>query len=444
MTGEVIKEFLVGLGFGVNESDLKKFNAAIDSAYKRVGLIAAAITASAAGIFAGVTQISEGFEQMGYEYRIISPMLNKTLMLRQALLKAYGQAGINITKAVQQSVIFNYSLAKTKFQLEGIYKSVGMRFLPMLTKQMDIFRGKVVANMPAILKFLDGLVRLVFKSFEAVTILGARLWSMLMRVYDAFKNLDESTNGWSTKILAFIAIWKILNLAFLRTPIGMVFAGIVALIALYDDFMVWKEGGESLIDWGNDFVVMILNIIKVVAVVAAGIYAVVLAMKAWAFGVGLVQGAIATFTAVMSTFKAIMAVVRMGILLFNLALYANPIGLVIAAIVALGLAAYGLIKYWEPVKEWFTELFDGLKEGFRLFSKVTGMFGGGEKEINVNKNITTSPLGSSGSGGGSNVQQSNNIVINGATDPQQTAAAVSGAQNRVNSDLVRNFKTAVR
>lgn len=443
MTGEVIKEFLVGLGFGVDDSSLKKFNAAIDNAYKRVGLIAAAVTASAAGVFAGISQISDGFEQMGYEYRIIAPMLNRTLMLRQALLKAYGQAGINITKAVQQSVIFNYSLAKTKFQLEGIYKSVGMRFLPMLTKQMDIFRGKVIANMPAILKFLDGLVKLVFKSFEAISILGVRLWSILTRVWEVFKKLDESTNGWSTKILGFIAVWKLLNLAFLTTPLGMIFAGIVALIALYDDFKVWQEGGESLIDWGSDLVKMLLNLAQVIGVVIASIYSFNLVMRIWAAGVALVQGAISVFTGVLASFRAIMAVVRTAILLFNLALYANPIGLVIAAVVALGAAAYALVRYWEPVKKWFSELFAGLKEGFGLISKV-GSFFGGNSDVNINRNLTTTPLGSSGSSSNSNVNQVNNITVTGATDPQQTASTISSAQNRVNSDLVRNFKGAAK
>jgi hypothetical protein len=60
MTGEVIKQFLVGLGFGVDDSSLKKFGKAIDNAYTRVALISGAIKAAAAGTFAGIAKISQG------------------------------------------------------------------------------------------------------------------------------------------------------------------------------------------------------------------------------------------------------------------------------------------------------------------------------------------------------------------------------------------------
>lgn len=441
MTGEVIKEFLVGLGFGIDEAGLKKFTETIKGAAVRVGLIASAVGAAAAGIFAGVTNISEGFEQMGYEYRIIAPMLNRTLQLRQALLKAYGQAGINITKAVQQSVIFNFSLAKTKFQLEGIYKSVGMKFLPMLTKQMDIFRGKVVANMPAILKFLSGVVQLVFSAFEMITILGTRLYELFKKVWDGLKALDDATNGWSTKIMLVYAAWKILNLAFLSTPIGILITSIVALIALYDDFMVWKEGGESLIDWGDKMQGTLGVLIAVIAGIAPAIAIAKLAMAAWATVTSVASG-------IASAFGAVMSVVRTAVLLFNLALYANPIGVIIAAVVAglalLAGAAYLVYKNWDSIKEWFSSFFTWIGDKFKALGKWVGIFtGGGETDINVNKTLTTAPLGSGG-GAAQTVSQKTEINIQTSSDPQAIASATSNAQSRVNQDLARNLKGAAR
>jgi hypothetical protein len=335
MSGEVIKEFLVSLGFGVDDNSLKSFNKAIDNAYVRIGIMAAGVTAAAGTIFAGVSDISGDFEKMGYEYRIIAPMINKTLMMRQALLRAYGDAGINITQAVQQSVLFNFSLAKLKFQLDGIYKSVGMKFIPTLTKQMDIFRGKVVANMPKILKFLEGMIKFVFKAFEGVTILGVRLWSMLMRVWEVFKDLDTATNGWSSKLFGLIAAWKILNLAFLTSPIGLIITSFLALIALYDDFMVWKEGGQSLIDWGNGLYATLGILAGAIASIPVVLAICRTAMVAWGVATSA-AGVIA------STFSTIMGVVRTAVLLFNLALAANPIGVVIIAVAALGAAAYGV------------------------------------------------------------------------------------------------------
>lgn len=249
MSGEIIKQFLVGLGFEIDESSLKKFNNSIGSAATRVTALFAAITASTAGIVFGVSKISDSFEQMGYEYRIIAPMLNKQLYLRQELLKAYKATGINIVQVVQNSVRLNLSLAKTKFALEAIYKSVGSRFFTLLTQQSDLFRDRLYKNLPKIQNFLERFIKFVFKAFEAITELGIRLWSILGRVYDFFERLDKATDGWSTKILAFIAAWQLLNLSFLATPFGLLLAGFLAILALYDDFKTFKEGGKSFFDW---------------------------------------------------------------------------------------------------------------------------------------------------------------------------------------------------
>ncbi len=436
MDNDVIKEFLVSLGFGVDESALKSFNKAIDNAYVRIGLLATGVTAAAGAIFAGVSDISGDFEKMGYEYRIIAPMINKTLMMRQALLRAYGDAGINITKAVQQSVLFNFSLAKLKFQLDGIYKSVGMKFIPLLTKQMDMFRGKIVANMPKILKFLEGMVKSVFKAFEGVTILGTRLWSMLMRVWEVLKDLDKATDGWSTKIFGLIAAWKILNLAFLTSPIGLVITGILALIALYDDFMVWKEGGESLIDWGDSMYATMGILAGAIAAIPVVLAVCSAAMAAWTTAVSIA-------TTIGSIFSGIMSVVEGAIWLFNAALLANPIGLVVAAIVALGAAAYGVYKNWDKLKAWFSSFFEWIAEKFKLLTKVKDFFSGDSSHnVNINR-TTTSPLGANG-GAAQNIVQKTEINVQTNDDPTDIANAVLGGQSKVNFDMARNMKGASR
>ncbi len=208
---EVIKSFLVGLGFGVDDASLKKFNEAIKSATLRVTALYASIQVAAAGIFKSISSVSSSFEQMGYEYRIIAPAINRALVLRNELLKAYRLAGVNIQHVIQQSVKFNMSLAKTQFAMKALYSSVASRFFPLLTKQMDIFRSKIYANMPKIQAALEKFVNFIFKAFEITTILGTRIWSILERVYDFFYKLHQATDGWSTMLLGAIAAWKLLG-----------------------------------------------------------------------------------------------------------------------------------------------------------------------------------------------------------------------------------------
>lgn len=409
MTGEVIKSFLVGLGFGVDDASLSKFNKAISSAALKVTALYATIKASAAGIFYSIAKISEGFEEVGYNLRLVAPAINKMLILRNAMLDAYRRAGIDLTKVVKQSILFNLSLAKTKFALEAVYKSVGARFLPMLTKQMDIFRSQIFANMPKIQAALEKFINFIFKAFEATVILGTRVWSILGRVYDFFAKLHEATNGWSTVILGVIAAWKLLNLSFLATPFGLLIAGLTTLIALYDDFKVWQEGGQSFINWGSSATKTILGIVA---------------------AVGALVGVIATIIGVMKAWAAVQWLV-------NIALTANPIGLIIAGVVVLiGLltALAAKLGYLKGVGDFFSN----------LGGKVEGFFGGANAAPNLNGALQPQPLLPPNAGTNQKVAQETNIIVQGSADANATGKAVAGEQGKVNFDLTRNLKGATR
>lgn len=418
MEGNIIKSFLVGLGFGVDDGDLAKFNKAIASASLKVAALYTAVKVSAAGIFLGISKISEGFEQLGYEYRIIAPMINKTLILRQALLSAYKAANINIVKAVQQSVLFNLSLTKTKFALEAVYKSVGLKFLPMLTRQMDVFRKQIYNNMPKIQAALEKFVNFVFKAFEATTILGGRLWSILQRVYDFFKKLDQATDGWSTIILGVIAAWKLLNLSFLATPLGLLITGLTTLLALWDDFKTFKEGGQALINWGSDTTKVMVGVAAAIAAVAAAIGTVILAMKAY-------------------------AVLSAAIAVINL-----PFIALVATITALIGLLTVLIFKWSSVKKVAGDFFSGIGSKILDFASGTPNIG---SNVSPQNNPTAAPLANPV--GANNVQnnstrqsvsQETNIIVQGSADANATGKAISGEQSKVNFDMARNMRGAVR
>ncbi len=434
MNGDVIKSFLVGLGFGVDEASLAAFNKSIANASLKVAALYGSIQVMSAGIFAGVAKISDSFEEMGYSLRLIAPAINKAIQLRGALLSAYSAAGINLQKAAQQSVIFNFSLAKTKFALEAIYKSVGLKFIPVLTKQMDVFRKQLYANMPRIQAALEKFVNFILKAFDATTRLGSRVWSILERVYDFFVKLDKATDGWSTVILSVIAAWKLLNLSFLATPLGMLLTGFIALLALWDDFKTFKEGGQSLINWGSETTKTIVGIVAVIGTLAAAIGGIVLALKLWAIG----QAAV------------------------NAVMLLNPIGILIASVTAL-IALLGVLA----VKMGLLKSL-GIDSLSGLGSKVLNFMGGASP--NVEKNVAAlnpgsgtdqkkdpqnsgpvlgpmmNPLGSNVSNKTStqHVSQETTINVQGSPNANATGSAIAGEQSRVNFDLARNLKGATR
>lgn len=445
MDVSVIKSFLVGLGFGVDDAELSKFNKAISSATLKVTALYASTQVMATGIAFGISEISKSFEDIGYEYRLIAPAINRTIMLRQELFKAYGAAGVNLVTVVQNAIKFNMSITKSKIALEAIYKSVASKFFPLLTKQSDIFREKLYKNMPKIQAALERFVFFIFKAFDATVQLGARVWSILSRIYDFFVMLHKATDGWSTVILGVIAAWKLLNLSFLATPLGLLIAGFTALIVLWDDLKTFAEGGQSLINWGSDVTKMIVGMITAVAVITAGFFA-------W-------QAAVSAFIAIGGALELIVGFLtgELSAMAIAMAIIEAPIWLIVAAVGALVAALVLVDAKWKVFGGNISGFFSGI--GGKVLSFLTG----GNALVNGVQNASgyfTQPNPSAnlanppGSGPlanpvGSNVQNSSqntqhvsqetNINILGSADATATGKSVAGEQSRVNADMSRNL-----
>jgi hypothetical protein len=592
MSAETIKEFLVGLGFKVDEAGLAKFSEGIASASLRVTALAAATTAAAGAIVAGVQKIAADFDQLdklatqfrttadaidefadaagilgikketaveglknldraivdtsmdmgrakavfadlgisvkdaagnlkpttevmaelaekfkgmekGKQIRVMErlgldpsllKLFNADMVALRAEMEAIDKAaGLDFGQAMAESKAFmeiwramQQEIQKWKLLFKTTMESVSVKLMPKfraqisaITAAMINFRRKVMDNLPKAIEAIMPIINVIMRIAEAFIKITARIASGAMTIIGWFLKLNEATGGWAGYILAAAAAWKYLNLAFLKTPLGMLLALAAAVALLIDDFLTFKEGGDSLIDWGSGFGV----VMQAVTAALTGFLAYVVLSKA-----AVVAMAVATkaWTAATVIFNGIMAAARMAVLLFNLMLYANPIGLVIAAIVALGAAVVGMIVYWDEikayligffdwfvskvdflpgvigsafgaakdsvigiftgVKDWFTGFFDWIGSKFQWIaewgSKVKGFFGGGS---NAAPALAPSPQAQAAiNGGGQNVNQQTQIVVQGSSDPAATARAVSGEQGRVNADMARNMRGAAR
>lgn len=615
MSAETIKEFLVGLGFKVDEAGLAKFSEGIASASLRVTALAAATTAAAGAIVAGVQKIAADFDQLdklatqfrttadaidefadaagilgikeetaveglknldraivdtsmdmgrakavfadlgisvkdaagnlkpttevmaelaekfkgmekGKQIRVMErlgldpsllKLFNADMVALRAEMEAIDKAaGLDFGQAMAESKAFmeiwramQQEIQKWKLLFKTTMESVSVKLMPKfraqiraITDAMINFRRKVMDNLPKAIEAIMPIINVIMRIAEAFIKITARIASGAMTIIGWFLKLNEATGGWAGYILAAAAAWKYLNLAFLKTPLGMLLALAAAVALLIDDFLTFKEGGDSLIDWGSGFGV----VMQAVTAALTGFLAYVVLSKA-----AVVAMAVATkaWTAATVIFNGIMAAARTAVLLFNLMLYANPIGLVIAAIVALGAAVVGMIVYWDEIKAYLTGFFDwfvskvdwipgvvsgafsaakdsaigiftGVKDWFQGFfdwilakfetikniasavtgfassasekvsgaassawSSVKGMFGG-QSNGSAPALAPNPQTQAAVAGGGQNVNQQTQIVVQGSSDPAATARAVSGEQGRVNADMARNMRGAAR
>ena len=124
------------------------------------------------------------------------------------------------------------------------------------------------------------------------------------------------------------------------------------------------------------------------------------AYKTLSAGFALAQLGMSSFN-VLSALSAVkIGVVTAAQWALNVAMTANPIGLIVVGIAALAGAAYMLIKYWEPIGDFFSSLWGSIREHTatavdwllekiaflnkpfevvgNAFSAVSGWFGGDE------------------------------------------------------------------
>lgn len=564
MNSEVIKEFLVGLGFKVDEAGLAAFSGGIASATAKATALAAAATAAAGAVVAFVQNIASGYDEMdrlatqfrttadavdefidsagliglgeegavaslksldraivdtsigvgrakkifenlgiavvdaagdlrpttevmaelqaqfatmerGKQVRImerlgLDPQLlflfNANMAELRADMEAIDKAsGLDFGESVKQSKAFmlawrafRVELQKANLLFKTVMESIATRIMPRLRKQIESvtnrmieFRRRVMEVLPSIIDAAVPLLNLILDIGGAVVRVAGRIASAAAIIIGWFVKLNNVTDGWAGYILAAAAAWKYLNLAFLATPLGKLLLLASAVALLIDDFLTFREGGQSLIDWGSNVgtamkgvTAALMGLLGYMALTRAAAIATAAAMGLW-------SAAAAAASVVLNIAKGVMFA-------FNAVMAANPIALIIVAIGALIAAGYLLVQNWETVKNWFSGFFDWISAGFEKLSKFSSGIVGALTGTGITQETAGATAGIFGvpasapspqaqaviGGAQQNIDQKTNIVVQGGGDPQATARAVAGQQNRVNADMARNMRGSAR
>jgi hypothetical protein len=359
--------------------------------------------------------------------------------------------GFDLTKAIEQSKEFNKSwhgmqteVNLTKMLFGKIHETIAVRMMPSIqkgveevTKAIENARHFIMDNAKQIEDALQPILETVVSIGSAAARLTGRAFQLMGElikpVVDIIISANKETHGWLFKIMALTAAWKIFNLAFLFSPLGLIIALGAAILLLYDDWKTWTEGGKSAIDWGSDTVKAVEDVVVGLGILAASLVITKGLMRGWA----------AVSKIAMAAQKA-----------FNFVMAVNPMILAVIAIAALIFAGYELVKHWDVVKKWFNEFFDGFMKKWNIVSnaasKLSGMFGDAVSTIKgdfsgeLTHKITAQPLGADAIAKHVTVHQNTTMHINGAQSPQATAQAVATQQNHVNAQMTRNMTGRVR
>lgn len=161
------------------------------------------------------------------------------------------KTGFNADKAAVQSNKFMTSM-RGLTSLFGIMRDkIGSNLAGGLAGSLDSLRRRILDNFPKIEETLTRVIKGVIWLANAFTRMAWRLIQGAGSVIDWWKRLDDGSKNLLKIFGALLVAWRLLNSAFLKSPIGIITTLILAIGLLYDDYRTWKEGGKSLIDWSK-------------------------------------------------------------------------------------------------------------------------------------------------------------------------------------------------
>lgn len=142
---------------------------------------------------------------------------------------------------LQQADEYQEAMKKTGLSIESIKTKIALNLVPQLTAITQKFNDWLGANKELIAAGLTKVIQWGGKFFQVIINTGRAIGKVI-----------DNTIGWKGALALLAVAFLYLNRAMLMNPITWVVAGIVGLMLLLDDLMVYLDGGESLFGdfWG--------------------------------------------------------------------------------------------------------------------------------------------------------------------------------------------------
>ncbi len=142
MNEDVLREFLVSLGFQVDETGMKKFNTAVESVTKGVERAGLVVAATAAGFAAGVSIIASQMEKLYYASQRTGGTVGNIMALR------YAASQIGLTAEQAQGALEGFARTlRLNPGTNNLLQSLGVTGKDP-TEKFDSFIGKMKGMQP--------------------------------------------------------------------------------------------------------------------------------------------------------------------------------------------------------------------------------------------------------------------------------------------------------
>ncbi len=163
------------------------------------------------------------------------------------------------SKGIQSSKEFIKSWNNLKIIIDGVKKELAVKFMPVFSRTIDMFKTWYVANRKIISQGITSFINILSAAFNVLFKTINLIITPIKYLITLFGSLENVINVLSItlgilaipRLLAAANAVRVLTVALLANPVTWVTAAIIALsvaIALIiDDLMAWAAGNKSLI-----------------------------------------------------------------------------------------------------------------------------------------------------------------------------------------------------
>lgn len=253
---------------GASSTQLQRWQAVAEQTNSSAEAVSSAVRAIALNqerIRLGEGDIS-GFQLLGIDpdqdpFAILSELRTRTEGLSEAMQRnVLGRLGVGaeLLQTIQLSQDRFDELANRSFIIspQAIDTLAETRAaLTQAGRGLDFLKTQIAVGLAPQLKELsDNLIAFIQRNQETFVKGFQRAFEIMTRfvraIGDAVRLIDRgvrATIGWENALKILIAALVLMNSTLLLSPIGLITAGIILLIALLEDIAVYSRGGKSLI-----------------------------------------------------------------------------------------------------------------------------------------------------------------------------------------------------
>lgn len=159
--------------------------------------------------------------------------------------------GFNADEAARSSNKFMTSLREFGAMAGMARDKIGSNLAGGLAGSLDTLRRHILDNFPRIEQTLTKAIKGILALGDIIGRLFFRLIEGTSSLISWWKSLDKQTRELISLFGALTIALRILNSTFWMSPIGLITALAAGIALLWEDYQTWKEGGDSLIDWGK-------------------------------------------------------------------------------------------------------------------------------------------------------------------------------------------------